>query len=241
MTKLDKRLKMNNNNTYDLSIGLDFLKKIKKNNHREWFTKYKHLYDDVFKNLIPFAEALLLELKKTDDIETPTGKKSLFRIYNDVRFSKDKSPYKTNLGGGFRRATKFRRGGYYYHIEPGNSFVAGGFWGPNAADLSHIRKHIALEPAPLQKIIKSTSFKKNFGSIEGEQVKTSPRGYSADHPAIDLLRYKQFIIKHHFTDEEVLVPNFHVKAVKAFVQMRPFLDYMSEVLTTDLNGELLEK
>jgi len=240
MLKLDKRLIMNNNRNYNLSLGLDFLKKIKKNNTREWFTKHKPLYEEAFKQLIPFADALLLELTKADDIETPTGKKSLFRIYNDVRFSKNKSPYKSNLGGGFRRATKMRRGGYYYHIEPGNSFVAGGFWGPNAEDLSHIRQHIALEPETLQKIIQSAAFKKTFENIEGEQLKTSPRGYSTEHPAIDLLRYKQFIIKHHFTDEEVLGTNFHLKVAKVFVQMRPFLDYMSEILTTDLNGELLE-
>ncbi len=226
---------------YNLSDTLSFLKDLRKNNHKEWFNKNKARYEIAFNQLIPFAEILLAELKKTDDLETSTGKKSLFRIYNDVRFSKDKSPYKNNLGGGFRRATRFRRGGYYYHIEPGNSFVIGGFWGPNPQDLAHIRQHIAAEPERLQNILKSSVFKKTFGALLGEQVKTSPRGYTINHPAIDLLRYKQFLIKHEFTDEEVLSPGFHFKVADTFVKMRPFLDYMSEILTTDLNGELLDE
>jgi uncharacterized protein (TIGR02453 family) len=225
--------------TYSLHSVLQFLKALKKNNTREWFLEHKHEYEKAFQALIPFADALLVELSKTDDIETPSGKKSLFRIYNDVRFSKDKTPYKNNLGGGFRRATKYRRGGYYYHIEPGNSFVVGGFWGPNAEDLAHIRSHIAAEPERLRRIIQRVAFKKMFGSLLGEQLKTAPRGYAKDHEALDLLRYKQYLIRHDFTDEQVVSPDFHEQVVKAFKAMRPFLDYMSEVLTTDLNGEEL--
>ncbi len=221
---------------YDLSLPLKFLKQIKKNNDRNWFATHKEQYEKAFGELIVFADLVLTDLKKHDDIETASGKKSLFRIYNDVRFSKDKSPYKLNLGGGFRRATALRRGGYYFHIQPGNSFVAGGFWGPNAQDLSHIRQQIAADPEPLMKVLSSKSFKKTFGSLQGEQVKTAPRGYTADHPAIDLLRYKQLTIRHDFTDEEVLHPSFHKKVAQTFHDMRPFLDYMSEILTTDLNG-----
>ena len=221
---------------YNLSLPLNFLKQIKKHNDRSWFAEHKATYDAAFGELIVFADLVLTELKKHDDIETPTGKKSLFRLYNDVRFSKDKSPYKINLGGAFRRATALRRGGYYFHIQPGNSFVAGGFWGPNAQDLGHIRQHVAADPKPLTGIIKSKPFKKVFGTLQGEQVKTAPRGYTADHPAIELLRYKQFIVRHDFTDEEVLHASFHKKVVQAFQDMRPFLDYMSEILTTDLNG-----
>jgi uncharacterized protein (TIGR02453 family) len=155
---------------YNLSLPLTFLKQIKKHNDRTWFTAHKDQYEKAFGELIEFADLVLADLKKHDDIETPSGKKSLFRIYNDVRFSKDKSPYKLNLGGGFRRATALRRGGYYFHIQPGNSFVAGGFWGPNAQDLSHIRQQIAADPEPLMKILNSKSFKKAFGSLQGEQV-----------------------------------------------------------------------
>jgi uncharacterized protein (TIGR02453 family) len=222
--------------TYNLSLPLTFLKKIKKNNDRTWFAEHKGDYEKAFGEMIVFADAVLAELKKHDDIETPTGKRSLYRIYNDVRFSKDKSPYKLNLGAGFRRATALRRGGYYLHIQPGSSFVAGGFWGPNTQDLNHIRQQIAADPDPLTNLVKSKPFKKTFGEIRGEQVKTAPRGYAIDHPAIDLLRLKQFIVKIEFSDEEVLHPNFHKKVADSFHHMRPFLDYMSEILTTDLNG-----
>ncbi len=222
--------------TYNLSLPISFLKQIKKHNDRIWFNAHKAQYDAAFEELIVFADLVLTELRKHDDIETPTGKKSLFRLYNDVRFSKDKSPYKLNLGGAFRRATALRRGGYYFHIQPGNSFVAGGFWGPNPQDLTHIRQHVAADPEPLSTILKSKPFKKVFRSLQGKQVKTAPRGYTADHPAIDLLRYKQYIIRHDFTDEEVLHPTFHKKVAQTFEDMRPFLDYMSEILTTDLNG-----
>lgn len=221
---------------YNLSLPLSFLKKIKKNNDRNWLIANKAAYDKAFEEMIVFADLILTELKKHDDIETLTGKKSLFRIYNDVRFSKDKSPYKLNLGGAFRRASALRRGGYYFHIQPGNSFIAGGFWGPSTSDLSHIRQHIAADIAPLTTILHAKSFKKIFGKLHGEQVKTAPRGYTIDHPAIDLLRYKQFVIRHDFTDEEVLHPAFHKKVAQTFHDMRPFLDYMSEILTTDLNG-----
>jgi uncharacterized protein (TIGR02453 family) len=222
--------------TYNLSLTLSFLKKIKKHNDRTWFAVHKIDYETAFNELIVFADLILADLKKHDDVETPTGKKSLFRIYNDVRFSKDKSPYKLNLGGGFRRATVFRRGGYYFHIQPGNSFVAGGFWGPSTQDLNHIRQHLAADPRALTTILTSKTFKKTFGTLQGEQLKTTPRGHPSDHPAIELLRYKQLIIRHDFTDEEVLHPSFHKKVAQTFRDMRPFLDYMSEILTTDLNG-----
>jgi uncharacterized protein (TIGR02453 family) len=221
---------------YDLSLPLTFLRKIKKHNDRTWFAAHKEDYDKAFGEMIVFADLVLAELKKQDDIETPSGKKSLYRIYNYVRFSKDKSPYKLNIGGGFRRATALRRGGYYFHIQPGNSFVAGGFWGPSTQDLSHIRQHFAADREPLTTIIHSKSFKKQFGTLQGEQLKTAPRGYSADHPAIDLLRYKQLILRRDFTDEEVSHPNFHKKVALTFHAMRPFLDCMTELLTTDLNG-----
>ena len=109
--------------------NLDFLKKIKKNNNREWFTEHKDAYEQEREIVIEFADDLLSKIKKHDNIETVSGKKSLYRIYRDVRFSKDKTPYKTIWSGSFSRATKLLRGGYYFHIEPGNSFIGGGFWG----------------------------------------------------------------------------------------------------------------
>lgn len=221
---------------YNLDSTLKFLTSLDKHNNREWFGEHKDEYLKAQDQMILFADALLSEMQKHDHIETHSGKKSLFRIYRDVRFSKNKLPYKNNMGGGFRRATKFLRGGYYFQIQPGNTFVGGGFWGPNAQDLMHIRKQIAQDPDPLMEILSTTSFKKTFGELKGEKVKTSPRGFSKEDPAIDLLRHKQFLLIHHFSDQEVLSTGFHLQMASVFMSMRPFFDLMTDLLVTDLNG-----
>ncbi len=130
----------------------------------------------------------------------------------------------------------YGRGGYYFHIEPGNSFIAGGFFGPSPQDLKRIRDDIAFDAKPLRKIIKSKSFISTFGILRGEQVKTTPKGFDAADPAIDLLRYKQFLVKRNFTNKEVSDSSFLKEANLTFKKMRPFFDYMSEVLSTDING-----
>lgn len=214
-----------------------FLREIRNNNNREWFNAHKEEFVQQQAQIENFAEALLKELNKHDVIETPSGKKACYRIYRDVRFSKDKTPYNTYFSGSYRRATKYRRGGLYFHLEPGNSWLAGGFWGPNAEDLRRIREDIAFDETPLRKIIDSKVFVASFGTLRGERLKTAPKGFDAAHPGIDLLRYKQFLLIRRFTDEEVLGPDFLKLANQTFRNMRPFLDYMSEVLTTDINGE----
>ncbi|MCW3085377.1 MAG: hypothetical protein JWP12_2743 [Bacteroidetes bacterium] len=216
--------------------SLEFLKQLKKNNNRDWFNAHKELYLQEHAHIIAFADALLLEMNKHDQIETPTGKKSLHRIYKDTRFSKEKIPYKNNWSGSFSRSTKKLRGSYYFHIEPGNSFLGGGFWGPNPQDLKRVRDEIDYDASGLRKILKSKSFVSTFGTLRGEQVKTAPQGFNASHADIDLLRYKQFTLVRRFTDKEVLSGTFLKEVNDTFKKMRPFLDYMSEVLTTDMNG-----
>ena len=231
---------MQKNNTPVIPVScLTFLKSLKKNNHREWFIKHKETFSEQQTYIETFADALLHELNKHDVIETPSGKKSLHRIYRDTRFSKEKIPYKNNWSGSFTRATKYRRGGYYFHIEPGNSFIAGGFWSPNAQDIRRIRDDIAYDSALLRKILKARSFISTFGTLRGEQLKTAPRDFDVNNEAIDLLRYKQFLLIKKFSDEEVLSTSFLKMANQTFKNMRPFFDYMSEVLTTDLNGNSL--
>ncbi|WDO14362.1 DUF2461 domain-containing protein [Flavobacterium sp. WW92] len=219
--------------------SFDYLKMLKENNDRDWFNENKDRYLKEYDSLEHFADALLQELRSHDVIETASGKKSLHRIYRDTRFSKDKTPYKTNWSGGYKRATALRRGGYYFHIEPGNSFIAGGFWAPNTEDIKRIREDISSDPDTLRKIIESKTFKATFGSLQGEQLKTTPKGFDAADSAIDLLRYKQFLLVKRFTDDEVLSPSFLKEADQTFKNMHPFFDYMSEVLTTDANGEPL--
>src|SRR5258708_11337864 len=218
--------------------GFDFLNKLKKNNNREWFNTHKAEFQKELHLIELFADALLQDLNAHDIIETPSGKNSLFRIYRDTRFSNDKTPYKTKWSGSFRRATKYRRGGYHFNIEQGNSFIAGGFWGPVPPDLKRIRDDISFDATPLTKIVKSKSFVSMFSTLKGEQLKTAPKGFNADHEAIDLLRYKQFLLIRPFSDKEVLSNHFLKEAILAFKTMRPFFDYMSEVLTTDNNGRL---
>lgn len=222
--------------TQILASSLEFLKSLQQNNNRDWFNAHKDVFIEQQNAIEVFADALLAELSKHDLIETPSGKKSLHRIYRDTRFSKEKIPYKTNWSGNFSRATKQLRGGYYFHIEPGNSFVGGGFWGPSPEDLKRVRDDISFDSAPLRNIIGSKTFIDTFGTLHGEQVKTSPKGFDANHEAIDLLRYKQFLLMKRFSDQEVLGPDFVQAVNQTFKNMRPFFDYMSAVLTTDVNG-----
>jgi uncharacterized protein (TIGR02453 family) len=215
---------------------LAFLTDLAANNDREWFKANKDRYLEEHAHMVAFAESLFAEISKHDVLEPMTGKQILYRIYRDTRFSKDKTPYKRHFAGSFKRATARRRGGLYFHIEPGNSFLGGGFWGPNKEDLTRIRKELAADPEPLRQIIAEPSFVKTFGELKGEKVKTAPRGYTKDHPSIDLLRYKQFLLVQSFSDDEVTSPGFAGKVAEGFHAMRPFLDYMTEVLTTDENG-----
>ncbi len=218
------------------SITSDFLIAIRANNNRNWFELNKNKYLEAHDEVISFAEELLRLIKQHDDISTPSGKKSLQRIYRDIRFSKDKTPYKNNFGGGFSRATNQLRGGYYFHIQPGNSFAAGGFWGPHKDDLKLIREHIDLQGDLLKDILSSNNFTANFGSLLGEQLKTAPKGFPKEHPHIDLLRYKQFLVKKPFTDDQVFSQDPASLFNEAFEQMRPFFDCMTEYLITDTNG-----
>ena len=163
----------------------------------------------------------------------------LFRIYRDVRFSKDKTPFKTHFGLTWHRTKPALRGGYYLHLAPNNNFLACGFWDPNPADLMRIRKEWELDAASFREVVDSPDFKNVWGSLQGNTLKTAPRGFDKQHPDVDLLRYKQLIFSISFTNKEVASPDFMDTVQYALQNARPFVDYMSEVLTTDLNGESL--
>ena len=219
--------------------SLDFLKDLAQNNNRDWFNTYKDRYLEAQGNIAAFADALIVEMNKHDHIETISGKKSMFRIYKDVRFSKEKTPYNQHWSGSLKRATKKLRGGYYFRIEPGNSRAVGGFFGPVPDDMKRIREDIDVNYDDWRKMLADPTLVKTFDNMRGEKLGTSPRGYDKDHPAIDLLRHKQFLFRREFTDEEVLSPDFLYQVNDVFKNMRPFFDYMSEVLTTDANGVLV--
>lgn len=221
-----------------LPSSITFLKNLEKNNNRDWFNENKEGYVAANTNIVAFADQLITLMNTHDAIENVSGKKSLYRIYNDVRFSKNKSPYKPRFALGLQRATKLKRGGYYLNIQPGNNFLAAGFFSPNPEDLKRIRKDIELNSVAWRNILNSKLIKDSFVELTGNKVLTSPRGFSKDHEAIDLIRHKQFILRHDFTNKEVLDPAFIYKVNDLFKAVRPFFDYLSFVLTTDLNGEI---
>lgn len=221
-------------------MGIDvstikFLKDLEKNNNREWFQSNKDKYENTLQNIKDVSAEVKEKLSKKDLIEDA----KVFRIYRDVRFSKDKAPYKNNLGVHFTRATKKLRGGYYLHIQPGESFAGGGFWAPSPEDLKRIRDEFAFDTKTIRKITSGKTFVKYFGTLGGDELKTAPSGYDRNHPGIDLIRKKQFVVMRKFTDKEVTDKNFVKEVVATFEAMRPFFDYMSEVLGTDMNGEAM--
>lgn len=215
---------------------LAFLKKLSANNNRDWFLANKHLYDDAQANMIDFVSAVLGQLNKHDKISTDSAKRALYRIYSDVRFHKKRPPYTARFAAHFGREKPFLRGGYNLVIKPGNSFVSCGFYSPNTDDLKRIRQDISYNYEDWNKILKARKFRTHFGEMQGDTVKTAPQGFAKDHPAIELLRYKQFFFRHHFTDKDVLAPDFVKKVNESFKTIRPWFDYMSDVLTTDANG-----
>ncbi len=210
-----------------------FLKKLKENNNRDWFTENKPQFQIEQNKTKEFYKTLMERLKLHDSIDAF----KFFRIYRDVRFSKDKTPYKIHFSGSFSRATKRLRGGYYVHISPEGSFLAGGFWEPNKEDLLRIRKEFEMDTSEIRAILRNKTFVKHFGKLQGESLKTAPRGFDKEHEDIDLIRMKQFIVVRNFSEKEVLAPNFLDELDESFKAMRPYFNYMSEILTTDLNGE----
>lgn len=227
------------NNTAILPSSISFLNDLATNNNRDWFADHKESYLDAQNNMINFVAQLIELMNAHDAIENASAKKSLYRIYNDVRFSKDKLPYKVRFAFSLQRSSKAKRGGYYMNIQPGNNFLACGFFAPNPEDLKRIRKDIELNPALWRKLLNAKPIKDNFGDLTGNQVPTFPKGFPKDHEAIDLIRHKQLILRHSFTDAEILAPDLVLKVNSIYQTVRPFLDHLSIVLTTDLNGQSL--
>lgn len=212
---------------------LDFFKVLEKNNDRDWFNEHKSEFKKIEKDVKTFYNAVLKSLNEHDDVD----KLKMFRIYRDVRFSKDKSPYKTHFGGSFHRTKPKLRGGYYLHIQPNNeSFIATGFWEPAPADLLRIRKEFEMDDTEMRAILNNRSFSNIWGTFVGDEVKSAPKGFSKDHKAIDLIKKKQYIFIKKYTDSQVLSDGFIDDVNQSFKAIRPYFNYMSDVLTTDLNG-----
>ena len=212
-----------------------FFKRLKLNNNREWFLENKSVFKSHESQVKIFGEELKNRLNKFDNID----RFKVFRIYRDIRFSKDKTPFKTHFGLTWHRIKPQYRGGYYLHLCPGNNFLACGFWDPNPNDLKRIRQELIFDAQDFKELINKTSFQSNWGELKGRELKTAPRGVDKNHPDIELIRKKQFIFSINYSNKEVCEKNFVDRLEESLKKVRPFVDYMSEVLTTDENGESL--
>lgn len=216
---------------------LKFLADLERHNERDWFNAQKERYLEAHMNMVAFADALVTRMSVHDRISTESGKASLMRIYNDQRFHKDRPPYAPRFGGRLARVKPALRGGYFFRIQPGDrSHVTCGFMGPEASDLKLIRQDIAYDHEPWRRILRSKALRAHLGELFGEELATVPRGYEKDHPAADLLRKKQFLLRRTFTDDKVMSPGFAEEVVKTWRAVRPWFDHMTGVLTTDGNG-----
>ena len=214
--------------------SFQFLRNLKENNNREWFAAHKELFHEAKHN----AEGLYAAVRELLETHDQIDKFKLFRIYRDVRFSKDKTPYKPHFAGSFSRKGAHLRGGYYLRIRPGESFLAGGFWQPNKEDLWRIRKEFEIDDTEIRAILRAKNFTKYFGGkLEGDALKTAPKGFDKAHPSIDLIRKKGFIAVRNFSDKEVLSDQFLEEVNNSFLALRPYFNLMSDILTTNLNGE----
>ena len=218
----------------DFSLIFKFLKALSKNNNRDWFEKHKGEYLEAKDSFENFITELLDEMTKFESgLVGLNPKKLIFRIYRDVRFSKDKSPYKTNMGATFSPGGKLmNKPGYYFHIEPGNkSMVAGGLYMPQPEDVNKVRQEIDYNGKKLEAIFKQSSFKKYYNGFDVfDQLKKAPKGYDPDHKYIEWLKMKSFIVSHNFKDADVLSKNFKRETVSAFKAMKSFNDFMGEAI-----------
>ena len=210
-----------------------FLEDLEANNDRDWFQANKSRYDAIRGEHEAFIDALILKIGGFDsDIAGMSAKKSIMRIYRDVRFSKDKSPYNIHMSAhivaGGRSANEHGRAGYYVRLESGKSILAGGAYLPPGEWMTRIRERIESDADELRDIVNAPAFKKYFGGITGEKLKTAPRGYAKDHPEIELLRYKSFLAVHEVSNEQALAPGFIDHATTVFKALAPFDAFLNQ-------------
>lgn len=211
---------------------LSFLADLQKNNDREWFKSNQKSYSEAKLNFESFIQKIISEITAFDPILKGLEAKScIFRINRDIRFSHDKSPYKTNFGafivrGGRKNGDKFA--GYYIHIEPGKSFIAGGAYMPPSPWLSAIREKIDHDPVKFLKIIQNKDFIKTYGQLDGDRLKTPPRGYSSDNPNIELLKYKSYLVLKQVPDRVAVSSNYFETVIEALKVMKPLNDFLTD-------------
>lgn len=212
---------------------LNFLKELKVNNNREWFQDNKERYNNLKKELEFFIALVIERLKKYDEsISLVQPKDCIFRIYRDVRFSKDKSPYKTNMGAFIVPGGKNSgHAGYYLHIEPDNSFFAGGIHMPASEILKKVRKEIYYNVEEFKEIIQEKKFRKEFNTISGEQLKTSPKDFAKEWPDIELLKFKSYTVFKPINESTLVQPDFIDIAEETFLAMVSFVRFINRAIS----------
>jgi len=212
---------------------LSFIKDVAENNNREWFAERKNTYEDAKADVLKLVAAIIPELSKVDPlISVDTDpKKSLMRIYRDVRFSKNKDPYKTNYGIWFSAKSKGgNEPGYYLHIQPGKSFVAGGYWMPDAPHVKLIRQEIDYNINGFKEIINSKDFKENFKLGFSSVLKNAPKGYDPADPNIEFLKLKSFEAITKLDDEELFKPSLVNKLISSFKTVQPLVAFLRNAI-----------
>jgi len=222
---------------------LEFLQQLRKNNNREWFERNRKIYEASQKEMQRFLDDLIPHLNNIDStVGAQKGKDCMFRIHRDLRFTKDRTPYKN-----FRDAIikpggrKSPYAGYYLHIEDGNSFIGGGMYKPQKANLEAVRNKIYFEYPDLLKILQDDTFRDFFGRMDPSfSLKRMPVGYSEDHPAADLLKYKSFIVLHPLEDEDLIDDDLQETVLEAFKAMKPFNRFFNEAIDEKEEEQELE-
>lgn len=213
---------------------LKFLSQLAKNNNREWFHAHQEEYVAAKDNIQEVIEELIIEVGKFDpSVRDLAPKDALFRIYRDVRFSKNKIPYKSSFGAVVSKGGKKGIGpAFYVHIEPKNTFVYSGVHHPTSEELGKIRRNIAAGGKELKKFLNSKAFKTKYKTLLGSKLKTAPKGYPKDHPEIELLRYKDFGVRVNIPMSKVTSKGFEKEVAKEMKAMKPFTDYLRKVTGT---------
>ncbi len=215
-----------------MKILFDFLTELRENNNREWFNENRKHYNEAKEQMIFLTDLMIQEIRKFDpEIAPMNAKDCLFRIFRDVRFSKDKSPYKTNMGSyiapGGRKSTK---AGYYIHIEPEASFLGGGVWCPQPDVLKAIRYEIFDNAEDFKNIINNKDFKNYYKNIEGDKLKLAPKGFDKEFEDIDLLKYKSYAFTTPLTDDLLLGSDLVDFSIDAFKKLHMANKYINTAL-----------
>jgi uncharacterized protein (TIGR02453 family) len=207
-----------------------FLNQIKLNNNKPWFEKNRSIYEKARAEYLAFVTRLIEGIRKIEIIPEKEPSKYIQRIYRDIRFSKDKTPYKSHFSSIIERGAENRKCPLYLHIQPGQSMIGGGIWDPTPAILKMIRQEIDYNSAGLKKIINTKEFLKYFGKISGSKLARPPKGYESDNPNIELLKFKQLFVKRSFDDDLVLSKYLIPEILSTYRAALPFFTYFDVVM-----------